>query len=353
MSAITNTAAYLTATKAPLEIGPSPYPTPADDEVIIKTHAVAFNPVDIGIQELGPAVFTSITLPAILAYDVAGVVTATGPSVTRFRIGDRVAGLAEGGGLHGGLQHHVALAAHLTTPLPASLSFAQAAALPLALSTAVKALFHPDYLGLSLPPPPPPASPPLPAGGEKTVLIWGGSTSVGSNAIQLAVAAGYDVVSTASPRNFAYVEALGARAVFDYASPSVREDVLAAFEGRTAAGAVANAGLPSSGDAAVVETCAEVVRRAGVGERRVVALTMVPSWGPEFEGVACRFVLPLRGDVELAEKVFHGFLPGALAEGTFRALPMAEVVGEGLKAAQGALDVLKKGVSAKKIVVTL
>ena len=49
----------------------------------------------------------------------------------------------------------------------------------------------------------------------KVVLIWGGSTSVGSNAIQLAVAAGHEVVSTASPRNFDCVKSLGASAVFD------------------------------------------------------------------------------------------------------------------------------------------
>lgn len=347
MSAKTNTAAYLTATKAPLEVKPSTYPVPGDDEVIIKTRAIAFNPVDTGIQELGPDVFTFITLPAILGYDVAGEIEAIGKSVTKFHIGDRVAGLAERG-----LQHHVAIAEHLTTPIPASLPFTQAAVLPLALSTAVKALFHPDYLGLSLPLPPS-QTPAAPAAKGKTVLICGGSTSVGSNAIQLAVAAGYEVVSTASPRNFAYVKALGAGAVFDYASPTVREDVLGAFEGTTAAGVVANAGLPSSGDAEVVEMCVEVVRRAGVGEKKLVALTMVPSWGPEFEGVECRFVLPLRGDIELAEKVFHDFLPEALAEGKFRALPTAQVVGEGLEAAQGALDLLKKGVSAKKIVVTL
>ena len=83
MATPANTAAYLTATNTPLEIAPAPYPTPAKDEIIIKTHAIAFNPVDWAIQAHGPSVFTFITLPAILGYDVAGTVTATGASVTK------------------------------------------------------------------------------------------------------------------------------------------------------------------------------------------------------------------------------------------------------------------------------
>ena len=69
--------------------------------------------------------------------------------------------------------------------------------------------------------------------------MWGGSTSVGSNAIQLAAAAGYEVITTASPRNFDYVKSLGAAQVFDYNSPSVMPDIIAAFAGRTLAGAIA------------------------------------------------------------------------------------------------------------------
>lgn len=122
----TNNAAYLTATKAPLQIQPAPYPSPADDEVVIKTRAVAINPVDHAIQEHGPDVFTFVTLPAVLGYDVAGEVEAVGRGVTRFRVGDRVAGLADGG-----FQEHVALAEHLTTLLPDAVAWEQGAVLPM------------------------------------------------------------------------------------------------------------------------------------------------------------------------------------------------------------------------------
>jgi NADPH:quinone reductase-like Zn-dependent oxidoreductase len=77
----------------------------------------------------------------------------------------------------------------MTSQIPDDLSFEQAAVLPLGLSTAVSGLFLKDQLGLQLPA--------ADKGEErgKTVLIWGGSTSVGSNAIQLAVATGYEVIT--------------------------------------------------------------------------------------------------------------------------------------------------------------
>ena len=84
------------------------------------------------------------------------------------------------------------------------------------------------------------ARPPTPRPTGQTVLVWGGSTSVGSNAIQLAIAAGYEVITTASPRNFDYVRSPWvATLVFDYNSPTVVPDIVAAFDGRTLAGAIA------------------------------------------------------------------------------------------------------------------
>lgn len=132
MPGLQNRAAYLTATKAPLEIRPAPLPSPAADEVVIRTRAIAINPVDHACQELGPDVFKFITLPAILGYDVAGEVEAVGPDVRRFKVGDRVAGLAEGG-----FQEHVALAEHMTTLVPENVSWEQAAVLPMLVPIAI------------------------------------------------------------------------------------------------------------------------------------------------------------------------------------------------------------------------
>lgn len=244
------------------------------------------------------------------------------------------------------------------------------------VSVAAKALFHKDLVAAPHLPslhrdqhPPPDA-----AGTTKpTILIWGGATSVGSCAIQLAAAAGYDVVTTCSPRHFDRARRLGASLALDYASPTVAADLLAALADRRASlvGAIANAGMDRNTYPAVVEACAAAVRScppppppppasprpvdAGSGSagKKVVAMTMVPYWGPAFEGVECRFVEPLRGARELAEAVFHDYLPGALADGSFLPVPEAQVVGMGLESLQEAMDVLKAGVSAKKIVVTL
>ncbi|KAG8170240.1 hypothetical protein KVR01_000985 [Diaporthe batatas] len=88
----------------------------------------------------------------------------------------------------------------------------------------------------------------------RAVIITGGSSSVGANAIQLAVAARYDVLSTSSPKNFDFVKSLGAAQVFDYDSKTLAGDLLVALEGRSLAGAYA------IGDGAV-EVCTLVMTR--------------------------------------------------------------------------------------------
>lgn len=340
-----NTAVYLTATKAPLEVKPAPRPVPKDNELVIKTRTVAINPVDWAIQDYGPDVFKFITLPHIPGYDIAGEVTTVGAAVTQFKVGDRVAGLSSGGG-----QRYALLTEHITTHVPDALTWEQAAVLPMGTAVGTKALFHKDYLALDLPV----AGQKSPVSKGQTVFIGGGATSVGSCTIQLAVAAGYEVISTSSPHNFEYVKKLGASQVFDYHSPTITADLVAAFQGKTCAGAVANGGfgaLDGSGPTSV-ETCAAVVASCP-GGKQFVAMTMAPVWGPSFEGVEVKFVEELIADVELASAVFHGYLADALEKRSFKPLPEPEIVGQGLEAIQGAMDTLKKGVSRKKIVVTL
>jgi len=159
----------------------------------------------------------------VLGSDVAGEVVEVGSAVTRFRTGDRVLGHAVGNRQE---------PEHLSSPTPDDLSYQQAAVLPLGLSTAACGLFQRDLLGLRLP-----TCHPQPTG--QTVLVWGGSTSVGSNAIQLAAAAGYDVLTTASAHNHDYVKRLGASQAFDYRSPTAVGDITRALRGRTLAGTIA------------------------------------------------------------------------------------------------------------------
>ncbi len=233
----TNIAAWLEAKQTDLVIKPAPYTHPRDNEIVIKNHAVAINPIDWVLQTTGNAVFRWIKFPFVLGVDVAGEVVEVGSSITRFKLGDRVIGHAVGtdkdsnNSAEGSFQLFTVLKENMTTPIPASLPYENAVVLPLGVSTAACGLLQKDHLALEYP-----SLTPTPTG--KTVLIWGGSTSVGSNAIQLARAAGYEVYTTCSPKNFAYVKQLGASLAFDYSSLTVVNDLIAAFKGKTLAGAL-------------------------------------------------------------------------------------------------------------------
>ena len=369
-----NKALWINAKRGPFTVGPAPYTAPAADEVVIRVRAVAVNPMDRLQQTLGD-IFTPWTrYPFVVGSDVAGEVVEVGSKVTRFRIGDRVAGYAAGSdkgrnrAAEGAFQDYVVLLAHMTSPLPDTVSFEAASVIPLGVSTAACGLFQKDFLALNAP-----SAAPAPT--SKTLLIWGGSTSVGSNAIQLAVAAGYDVVTTASPRNFDYVKRLGAREAFDYRSRTVIADIVGALRGREIAGALAI----GPGSAAA---CIDVVG-ACQGYRFVAMATPPTSWDDvpagrgRFFHLVPAIVRMLAGNIALARKarrggvrtrmiwgsalianevgpmIFEAFLPSALAEARFAAAPSPMVVGASLAQIPVALERQRKGVSASKLVVTL
>ena len=303
--------------------------------------------------------------------DLAGSVVEVGKGVTRFKVGDRVLGHAVGmdpkanKSSEGAFQEYTVIRSNMASPIPSSMSYETACVLPLCLSTAACALFMKDFLALL----PYPSVSPKPNG--KTLLVWGGSTSVGSNAIQLAVASGHEVITTASPKNFDYVKELGAVEVFDYRSPTAVKDIIAAFRDRESAGALAigNGSL---------RPCVEIVA-ATKGKKFVAQATVdqpdkLPSSGLGWvsfaagigvstasmmvrsmvKGVGTKFIFGsdlMANDVGGA--IYEDFLPTALAEGKYVAAPEPMVVGTGLEYVQEALDVQRKGVSAKKVVVTL
>ena len=215
---------------------------------------------------MGDALFSWTTYPCVLGSDVAGEVVEVGKDVTRFRTGDRVTGLALGltsnRAAEGAFQAYTVLPVHLTSPIPENLSFESASVISLGLSTAACGLFQKEYLALQFP-----SAPPKKSTG-KTVLIWGGSTSVGSNAIQLAVAAGYEVITTASPKNFDYVKKLGASHAFDYKNETVVANLIDALKGKTSAGALAI----GNGSA---DPCIEIIKKSE--GKKLVALANPPS----------------------------------------------------------------------------
>ncbi|WP_432825486.1 zinc-binding alcohol dehydrogenase family protein [Dactylosporangium sp. CA-092794] len=345
-----NTALWLPKPGADFKIGPAPYTAPGAGEIVVRVHAVAVNPVDAMPGFAYRIVLPWLTFPAVIGGDVAGEVVEVGPGVTHLRPGDRVLGLAAGTernrnrAAEGAFQLYAVLIAHMAARIPADLVYEQAAVLPLTLSTAATGLFQSDHLGLPLP-----TVQPVERG--ETVLVWGGSTSVGSNAIQLARGAGYRVVATASPRNFDYVRSLGAAAAVDYRDGNAVAKVVAALGDSPLAGALA------IGRGSVPRTLAIAARARG--RRRVAAaqpgfalrLTLLGRrrHGVEVSGIWGGTLK----DNEVGPAVFVDYLPDALAAKEYRAAPEAVVVGEGLDQIPVALDRIRRGVSAQKLVVRL
>jgi len=371
----TNTAAWIKAKKAKLEVGPAPYTAPGDDQIVVRNCAVAINPLDWIIQVAGNVAYRWLKYPTVLGSDVAGEVVGVGQAVTRFRVGDRVLGHAVGSdkdinsAAEGGFQLYTVVLERLAAPIPDTMAFEDAAVLPLGLSTAACGLFQKDQLGLRYP-----TADAAPTG--ETLLVWGGSTSVGSNAIQLAAAAGYEVITTSSPRNFEYVKSLGASQVFDYNSPSVVPDIIAAFEGRTLAGAIAFGTTSAASCVRIVGACEKGNKFVSIGSppvsfesladdshgrfellrlvRRLVTSNVALQVRARRRGIRSKYIFgtTLKAN-EVSAAIYRDFLPDALADGRYVAAPKPSVVGHGVGDFQQAMDIQLKGVSAAKVVVTL
>jgi len=369
-----NEAAWLNSKHATFEVEAAPYVPPKPNEIVVKNAAVAINPVDRLTASMGRFIYPWMKYPFIIGSDCAGIVVEVGSTVVRFKVGDRVLGHAVGAdkarnsSAEGAFQRYTVLLEHMASPIPEEISYEQACVLPLALSTAACGLFQDDFLALQYP-----AAKPLTTG--KTLIVWGGSTSVGSNAIQLAVAAGYEVITTASPKNFDYVKSLGASRVFDYRSGSCVADIIKTVGNRELAGALA-IGLGSGAPCLdIVAACKgrKFVAMASapvsfdavpVGRGRLLKLIPVlcrmvaATGGQHFKarrhGIRTKFIF---GTSLLANKVgpmiYDKFLPSALAEKRYQAAPPPLVFGNGLGLLQAACDAQSNGVSACKLVVTL
>ena len=176
----TNKAAWATGTKQPLSVREAPYTRPLPNEIVVKNGAVAINPVDWIKIDMGDMMFQWIKYPFVFGYDCAGEVVEVGSSVTRLKVGDRVVGNSCGmnnkinKSSHSAFQNYTVLMDHMTSAIPDTLSFEKAAVMPLGLSTAACGMFQQDQLGLEFP-----TIPRSKAANGKTLIVWGGSTSVG------------------------------------------------------------------------------------------------------------------------------------------------------------------------------
>lgn len=184
-----------------------PKPVASGRDILVAVKAISVNPVDTKVRAPKDAVEET---PRVIGYDASGIVESVGPDVTLFKAGDEVyyAGDITRSGTN---QEFHLVDERIVGRKPKSLSFAEAAALPLTTITAYEAFF--DRLNIDR------------DGADKgqSVLIIGASGGVGSIGIQLAKAAGLVVIATASrPETESWVKELGADHVVNH-----REDMVA------------------------------------------------------------------------------------------------------------------------------
>lgn len=184
----------------------APIPEPLLDDLLVKVHSAAVNPVDWKIRQ-GKHKSPLMVFPFILGWDLAGTVEKVGALVSTFKPGDKV--FARPDTSRNGTYAEFALARACETALaPKSIPLEQAAGVPLAAQTAWVGLFEAGKL----------------KPGQK-VLIHGGSGGVGSFAVQLAKLAGAFVISTTSEKNIEFVKSIGADMVIDYHSEDFSQKV--------------------------------------------------------------------------------------------------------------------------------
>jgi zinc-binding alcohol dehydrogenase family protein len=181
-----------------------PKPVPGPRDLLVRVHAVSVNPVDAKQRQTGAAGTPVPNAPRILGWDAAGVVEATGAEVKRFRASDAVY-FAGDIGRPGSYAEFVAVDERIVARKPGTLSFENAAAVPLTALTAWEGILETFRVAPG-------------EGAGRPLLIIGGAGGVGSFAIPIAKRiCGFKVIATASrPESRARCTALGADAVIDH-----------------------------------------------------------------------------------------------------------------------------------------
>jgi len=192
---------------AVLRLEVTPRPVPADNQVLVRVHAAAVNPLDWHFMRGEPYVMrlsSGLGRPAEpqLGVDFAGTIEAVGRDVTRFKPGDAVFG-----GRNGAFAEYLAVRADRAVVLkPDNVSFEEAAAVPVAAITALQAVRDKGRVQRG-----------------QRVLVNGASGGVGTYAVQIAKAYGAEVTGVSSTRNLELVRSLGADHVIDYTRQNFTE----------------------------------------------------------------------------------------------------------------------------------
>src|SRR5438552_4918952 len=182
-------------------------PEPKDDEILVRVMAAAVNPVDSYVRQGMFAKRGMDNRPAIIGYDISGVVEKTGANAKKFKAGEKVYSYLSV--MRGGGYAEFAIAKESETALkPKNINFEEAAAVPLAATTAWQSLVDEAKLNAG-----------------QTVLVHGGSGGVGSFAIQIAKARGAKVIATASTAHQDLLKQLQVDQAIDYTTTKFEDMV--------------------------------------------------------------------------------------------------------------------------------
>ena len=338
-------AAVLPAKGSPLEVVNRPTPTPGPHELLIEVKSIALNPIDYYQAMYG---FPEINYPAVIGSDIGGVVVSAGSAVDSDapKPGTRVAAIAhtyytKGAPDTGAFQKYVLIPSTTVTPLPDKISFNEAALLPLAVSTSLIALFVngvPADMAYKVPE-------------KQGLLLWGGSSSIGSAGIQIAKLFGFKVYTTSSEVHHEYLKTLGATRTFDYKAVDVEASIVKAAKED---GVTIQMGYDAVGQ---LQSCINILQQTkGEGTAKLASAVPLTEDSPTGEGIEIKFVAS-PDDVKKRDEqlhfVFRVWLKEKLETGEFMPSPHMEIVEGGLASLQKGLDLWKKGVSGTKLVLEI
>jgi NADPH:quinone reductase-like Zn-dependent oxidoreductase len=196
-----------------LKLEEKPRPQPQMGEVLVRVYAAGVNPIDWKIRQGFMKESRPVTFPYTPGIEMAGVVEDVGPAVTAFETGQAVFGQTA----EGAYAEYLTIPVGALAPKPQTLSFVEAATVPVGATTAWRTLFDDGRL----------------TSGQR-VLIQGAAGGVGLFAVQLAKWKGAEVIGTASTANLDFVRSLGADTVVDYTTTpveSVIQDVDLVLDG--------------------------------------------------------------------------------------------------------------------------
>ncbi|KAH7128257.1 chaperonin 10-like protein [Dendryphion nanum] len=344
---MSNKAALLQSEKGEWTVGEVDIPTLGEGEVLVKVHACAIQPADSKVAK--QAIF-KMEYPTTLGSPVGGTVEALGEGTTnKVSIGDRIVCstkiFSQKKAKYGGLQQYTVVDESEVIEI-GNIDFRLA--VTLGSNTPPAALFGPKALNMRRPTIP--ASPLPDSEAAKKIVIWGGSSAMGSLSISHAKQAGYTVISTSSPHNFDLLKSLGADYVYDHSDPDTIPKIRDLFPIDYWFDTIS---LPST-----LSTIFKILTPEDQPVTKAHILLLLPPSYPGMptppEGITLQFHLfstkaPENAEWQKWALSRGGYLEQAIKSGALKGVP-ADVIG-GLEKVSDGIDAVHAGVSGKKVVI--